>query len=47
MDKCWGSGWRCHVEDNCRRGRKDRQRITAGVDGERTAQRTTAGMLVH
>jgi len=36
-----GSGWRCRAEDNCGRGRKDRQRITTGVVDRRTVQRKT------
>jgi len=34
-------------EDNCKHGRKDRQRITASLVDGRTVQRTTVGVLVH
>ena len=40
-------GWRYQTEDNCVRGREDRQRITAFVMDERTAQRITENGLVH
>ena len=30
-DNCRSSGWRCRAEDNCGRGRKDRQRISVGM----------------
>jgi len=46
-ENCQGCGWRCHAEDNCIRGRKDRQKITVGVMNARTAQRVTAGVLEY
>ena len=44
-DNCRGNRWRCHAE-NDGRGRKNRQRITVGMVGGRTAE-DNCGMLVH
>ena len=35
-ENCQSCEWRCRVEDNCERDRKDQQRITASVMDERT-----------
>ena len=37
---------RCHTEDNCERGRKNRQRITTGIVDRDASKRTTVGILV-